>query len=150
MLAASMSTSWLIVGACAMTVVASSVPESQRDAVEELVLKRIGTTATICGRFRYQFIRGNKPTPAELRGLETCITDAWRAQRAFFFSIEGSGIDSYVANGLMGDGAGQIRRFWYDSAPCGRPGCAERFLVWDCAAPPPETLLDPYLECPRK
>jgi hypothetical protein len=137
---------WLVAGTCAAAVATSAVAEERRDPVEQLVLKRIGSPAAVCGRF------GNKPTATEGDALRTCITDAWRGRHAFFFSIGWFSIDSYTATGLMAGRSGEVKRFWYDSAPCGGPGCDARFDVSaTCVVPTAAAAqLDPYLECPRK
>src|SRR4051812_2768982 len=86
-----------LVGACGLAMLGSgrAGAEAPRDAVQELVLKQVGTSPTVCARFKYDFIRGNKPTANQLRGLETCITDAWRRRQPFYFSLEGTGVDSH-------------------------------------------------------
>jgi hypothetical protein len=123
-----------LVAVCGLAMLGSggAGAEAPRDAVQELVLKQVGTSPTVCARFKYDFIRGNKPTADEFRALETCITDAWRRRQPFYFSIEGTGVDSHIGHGLMGNADRQVKRFWYDSAPCGGPGCNERFLVAVC------------------
>ena len=103
-----------------------------------------------CGRFKYEFIHGNKPTPAEVAVLQGCMAGAIASKRSFYFSIEGSGVDSYGATGLMKIPNGALQRFSYDSSPCGGPGCAERFEVWTCPMQANTKAIDPFLECSQK
>jgi hypothetical protein len=77
-----------------------------------------------------------------------CLEAARRAGRPFIFSVEGPGIDSYLATGLVADARGRVQRFWYDSAPCGGPYCAERFSLWPCPMPTAPGGLDPNMDCP--
>jgi hypothetical protein len=125
--------------------------EAERDAILELVVTHTGRPVTVCARFnRYDTFRQNQPSDRELRRVETCLSEAYRARRRFFFSIEGGGADSYVGSGLMGDAAGNVKRFWYDSAPCGGPGCGESFRVATCPVPKDASRIDPRLDCPRE
>jgi hypothetical protein len=126
---------------------ASDVP--RRDRVAELVTGQLGDAPTACARFKYRFIRGKKPTKQEVAALQSCMAKAYDAGESFYFSIEGSGVDSYVATGLMRAGSGTLQRFWYDSAPCGGPGCPERFHFATCASPPKPGRIDPWMECPE-
>jgi hypothetical protein len=77
---------------------------------------------------------------------------AFAENRSFYFSVEGTAVDSYVATGLMRAESGVLQRFWYDSAPCGVPvpTCPERLLVADCETPANPGKIDPFLECSRK
>jgi hypothetical protein len=111
------------------------------------VVRQLGDSATACARFKYQFIRGSKLTKHEVASLQSCMAKAYDAGESFYFSIEGSGVDSYVATGLMRAGSGNIQRFWYDSAPCGGRGCPERFHFATCASPSKPGRIDPWIEC---
>jgi hypothetical protein len=62
------------------------------------------------------------------------MTDAFRGKRRAYFYVQGPGIDSQVAWGMLTRG-GHVMRFEYDSAPCGGPACNERFVVRDCTDP---------------
>ncbi len=137
----------LFLGAPAATAAPQQVESSRPDRVDELVRKHLGEPVTACARFKYQFIRGHKPTREEVALLKSCMAQAYGEGQSFYFSIEGSGIDSYVATGLMRAGLGNLQRFWYDSAPCGGPGCTERFQSVTCATPPKPDQIDPFVEC---
>jgi hypothetical protein len=120
------------------------------DRVGVLVTTHLGGSVTACARFRYQFIRGSTPTALELEALQTCMASAFEGDRVFYFSIEGTAVDSYVATGLMRTRSGQLQRFWYDSAPCGGPGCPERFQFAACQAPGDLARIDPFMECSKE
>ena len=62
------------------------------------------------------------------------MTDAYSAKRSAYFYVQGPGIDSQLAWGML-TRSGRVMRFEYDSAPCGGPGCNERFVVRDCDSP---------------
>jgi hypothetical protein len=105
-----------------------------------------GTTATNCGVYRIPPVLPHKLSADQAQAVSACISDAHAKREAFWFSVEGPGIDSYLATGLFGAGDGTVRRFWYDSAPCGGPQCDERFTTAPCA--PENTLaLDPEMKC---
>jgi hypothetical protein len=123
-------------------------PEAGRpDHVAANVLRYLGPDAVVCGRFKYQFLRGSKPSPAEIRLLQTCMATAFQEKRTFYFSIEGSGVDSYVASGLMRSRSGELERFWYDS---GDPGGPQIFRVGPCPTPPDVEHIDPFMACSRE
>jgi hypothetical protein len=141
---------WAILRALPATAALQEGTAPRPDRVGKLVQEHLGDGATVCGRFKYLFIRGSKPTRAETASLRSCMADAYAQGRSFFFSIEGSGVDSYVATGLMRAGSRRLERFWYDSAPCGTPmdpACPERFRVAACPEPARPDLIDPFLEC---
>lgn len=108
----------------------------QRLTPEIHVLRLTGADANRCGVFQRK--RGDPVSlsEAETRTAMECITAAWQGGRPFFLSIEGTGIDSYIGQGVFGlREKGGLYRFAYDSAPCGGPGCPERFTVQLCPAP---------------
>jgi hypothetical protein len=71
-------------------------------------------------------------TPEQVARASTCLNEAYSKKEPFFLLLEGPGIDSIVAEGLLLTRAGQLERFWYDSAPCGGPYCKEHFEVSPC------------------
>ena len=105
---------------------------------------------TDCGSFQVYWGTLYQLHPAARASLTQCISTARREHRPFYFVLEGPSIDSHFATGLIGDPAGSIRRFWYDSAPCGGPGCPERFTITGCVVPPTEDALDPEMKCQSK
>jgi hypothetical protein len=79
--------------------------------------------------------------------VSQCITAAWKGHKAFFYAVDGSAMDSWVATGLMGTETGAIKVFWYDSAPCGSVQCDEAFDVFACPTPGTSGAMDPLLKC---
>jgi hypothetical protein len=110
----------------------------------------LGEPASACARFRYQFIRGSKPTPSEIGRLQECMARAFVDDRAFYFSIEGTGVDSYVATGLMRTRSGPLQRFWYDGSHLGVPGYGETFQFATCDAPVNVDRIDPFQACSKE
>jgi len=69
------------------------------------------------------------------RSLE-CGVDAAARRQPFSTFRQLQGIDSWVANGLIGTADGTIQRFSWDSAPCGLPGqCTGRLETTPCRNP---------------
>jgi hypothetical protein len=81
-------------------------------------------------------------TREESTAVASCMTAAVRARRRAFFHVAGSRFDSRWAWGLVATEFGHLKRFDYDSAPCGGPGCPEHFETLDCPLPP-EGVVDP-------
>jgi hypothetical protein len=79
--------------------------------------------------------------------VSQCITAAWKDHKPFFFAVDGSAIDSWVATGLMGTNKGAIKVFWYDSAPCGNVHCAEAFDADGCSMAETSDTIDPLMKC---
>ena len=102
-----------------------------------------------CGAIKVPLAYRFEVDPTSLPGVTNCVNTALQRRRPFFLSVEGPGVDSYVATGLVGDDAGNIRRFWYDSAPCGSPHCREGFRVWSCPPVDAGASVDPNAYCPR-
>ena len=69
------------------------------------------------------------------RSLE-CGVDAAARGQPFWAFRQLQGIDSWVANGLIGTADGTIQHFSWDSAPCGNPGgCEGRLQTIPCRNP---------------
>jgi len=64
-----------------------------------------------------------------------CALDAASRNVAFSVVRPYQGTDSSVAEGLMAKAGGATVKFFYDSAPCGGPNCAESFTTQPCPAP---------------
>src|SRR5262249_37207313 len=108
------------------------------------VREKIGNAAVDCGTFPGQPYRTARALPsASLRQASQCMTSAWKEHKAFFFVVDGSAIDSWVATGLMGTDKGVVKVFWYDSAPCGSVQCDEAFETFSCPAPEASGTIDP-------
>jgi len=100
-----------------------------------------------CGTFRFELMRERKLNERQLAELASCIRAARDHREGFGFSVEGPGIDSYLATGLVGAADGTVQRFCYDSAPCGGPQCPERFVTRPCTIAPDVTVIDPNMDC---
>jgi hypothetical protein len=64
-----------------------------------------------------------------LEGSVACGRKASVTKTAFVTRQHIPGIDSTIYQGLVGRADGTVYFFWYDSAPCGGPGCYPRFSV---------------------
>jgi len=102
----------------------------QNVSLEAHIEKVTGANAVDCGRHDLR----NNDEDAMMKSLR-CALDAAAARKPFRTIRDQQGIDSQIAHGLLGKGDGKIMRFSYDSAPCGGPGCAERFDVGPCLSP---------------
>jgi hypothetical protein len=72
---------------------------------------------------------------SELELSLKCGMAAARAKQPFWTFKQEQGIDSWIAQGLLGGPDGLIQHFWYDSAPCGGSGCEPRLTISPCARP---------------
>jgi hypothetical protein len=70
-----------------------------------------------------------------LRKSVACAAAAAKVRRPFWTYKQGQGVDSLIFSGLLGTAEGTIYQFEYDSAPCGGPGCAGRFVIQRCDRP---------------
>ena len=112
------------------------------------VLRAIGKDAVECGVFPGNpYESGRKLTRQQETAVSQCATSARNAKRAWFFAVEGSAIDSWVATGLLGRRDGRVQVFWYDSAPCGGPHCGESFETYHCSPPAANTAIRPLMRC---
>ena len=118
----------------------------ERRSVADYLKATAGIAAVDCGVIRHSFT--SELAPRDEERLSACVTDAYRSRRPFYFSLEGSGIDSYIATGLIGASDGTLLRFRYDDAPCGGDCCSEKFSLERCAVPS-SGLITPGLECAR-
>lgn len=117
---------WLLGSVAAYAQTANRSPEVH-------LLRLAGEDVVRCGSFLRKLREPRSLSEPEFERAVECATRAWREGRPFFFSIEGPGIDSYVASGILGmRESGGLYRFAYDSAPCGGPGCAEAFGLTLC------------------
>ena len=106
----------VLVGACAHS----------RDGLQRLELKLAGPRAVDCGGVR----PGESP-----QVVDRCAVDAFRAGRPFIARYFKESVDSTVAMVLIGRQTGGASRVYYDSAPCGGPGCSESLVEKPCANP---------------
>ena len=96
---------------------------------EEYLELVAGTRPVDCGRL------GIRATEADLRRSLDCALEASRRNDAFQVVKQDQGIDSSIFQGLLGDRAGAIFLFNYDSGPCGSPECFGSFSLGKCPGP---------------
>jgi hypothetical protein len=129
--------------------VAVVLPKSS--GAEPHLLRIAGPDARNCGRFGGSPYGSRRRVKPEARqGIAQCITEAWRVRSPLFFAVEGSAVDSWVVTGLIGTRDGRVQVFWYDSRPCGGPGCVESFETYTCDQPASTGDLDPEMRCNDK
>ena len=127
---------------------AGCATRATRHGIDYYVQRASGAQAIECGRIQFPLAMRRVLDADQTTRIATCIEDARARQRPFFFSIGGPGIDSYVATGLVGASDGTVKRFAYDSAPCGGRHCAERFELRACPRPKAGAL-DPVTFCEK-
>lgn len=93
-----------------------------------------GVPATDCGTFRFGMFERHGLTSAQSAKAAECVGRARSRREPFKVVLEGPGIDSHLATGLLAGRDGVVRLFNYDSAPCGGPRCRERFSLGPCSA----------------
>lgn len=99
----------------------------QKMSLEAHIQQLTGPDAVDCGTQQ----RGTSNPEAMQRSL-TCARDMANQHKAFRFIQWVQGEDSLIAFGVLAEQAGSTLWFDYDSAPCGGPYCAERFLTKPC------------------
>jgi hypothetical protein len=102
--------------------------------LREYIERTTGSEAVDCGQL------GAVPAPPDdtNRYIErqiTCGAAAIKAKKAFWAIQWHPSLDSSACTGLVADREGTIYRFSYDSAPCGGPGCSDRFSLERCPVP---------------
>ncbi len=70
-----------------------------------------------------------------LRRVIACGLEAARQHRPFWAFVQKNGIDSWVADGLLGTPEGVVEEFFYDSDPSGGSGHPSRFTTRRCGRP---------------
>ena len=107
-----------------------ALPGELRAYVEQFT----GAEPANCGQ--HSLLRPFETAGADdLRRAVTCALRSSRDRKPFVAFKQEQGIDSLVFQGLLGTSAGSIYQFSYDSAPCGGPGCAGRFVIARCERP---------------
>ena len=101
------------------------------------VFAETGSSPRECGRHPLRQVgRTTVEAPlAELRASLQCVQQAIQARQPFWTFVQRRGIDSFVAHGLLRTADGEVRYFYYDSAPCGGPGCEGELTLELCASP---------------
>jgi hypothetical protein len=118
----------------------ASIPEVGTEAVlhgAQLKIEKVslethvqdvtGPNAIDCGTYT-----SARYTPDAMSRSVDCARDAVKEHRGFSFLHRGPSEDSEVAIGFVAAPNGATFWFEYDSAPCGGPGCASRFLTKPC------------------
>ena len=100
---------------------------AQKMSLDVHIQQLIGADAVDCGTQQ----RGSA-IPEALHQSLACARDAANQHKSFRFVQWVQGEDSEIAFGVIGERSGSTRWFDYDSAPCGGPGCRERFDTKDC------------------
>src|SRR5262245_49027587 len=115
------------------------------DPVSDLyarILKLAGTTPVECGRHLVKTFGTPSATSGALEASLACGTSAVASGGAFWVLVQHSGIDSWVATGLVGSSGRPVQHFSYDSAPCAGPCCDPRLTVRPCPNPSVHTFED--------
>jgi hypothetical protein len=112
----------------------------RRDPIADLrahVERVTGPQPADCGQLVVTRVNGEwVAAGAEaLQRALACGRDAASQHKPFWTFTQKQGIDSWVAEGLFGTSDGIVHRFSYDSAPCGGPGCPDRFTAVACENP---------------
>ena len=93
-----------------------------------------GEPATDCGTFRFGMFQPHELTSAQAAQAAECVARTRSRREPFRVVLEGPGIDSHLAAGVLAGRDGVVRLFNYDSAPCGGPRCRERISLGPCSA----------------
>lgn len=103
----------------------------------KFVARFTGNSPVECGRNLVDYSqRSIRPvTRAQLQLSLNCAENALKERKPFWTFQQLQGIDSWIAEGLLGTQEGDAYRFNYDSAPCGGPGCTSRFAIERCLKP---------------
>jgi hypothetical protein len=117
-----------------------------RAGLQHYLTHATGPDAQSCGTFERSVNESRVLSPAETATVTRCMTDAYRNGRTFYFYVQGPGIDSQLAWGML-IRSGELMRFEYDSAPCGGPACNERFVMTTCSPPQSDQPITPDIPC---
>jgi hypothetical protein len=99
----------------------------EKASVESHVQDVTGPNAIDCGTYTSAIY-----TPEAMSKSVDCARDAVKEHRGVRFLHRGPSDDSEIATGFVAGPNGATFWFEYDSAPCGGPGCAERFETKPC------------------
>src|SRR5262245_46990873 len=121
----------LVFGAVVLSLLTMPSQGAAKRGFESFVLERTGAAAVSCGGFEGSpYGSERKVAEPTLKKISDVATAAWKSGRPFFFAVEGSAVDSWVATGLFRAKGGPIMVFWYDSARCGNASCKEAFSAY--------------------
>ena len=82
--------------------------------LEAKVSAFIGPTRAECGRYVWNGRPGPLASVADLEASLACALASAESKVPFWFVIAGPGLDSWVADGILGDQKGQLYRFNFD------------------------------------
>jgi len=108
----------------------------RRLGLEHYLANLSGASQVDCGRFRFELAQQQELSAEQSAKVLSCMVDARRQGKGYRYLLEGPGIDSYIAHGVVAKAGEPPMTFRYDRAPCGRPGCDERFTVMRCVDSP--------------
>ncbi|HKW00701.1 MAG TPA: hypothetical protein VJN96_12805 [Vicinamibacterales bacterium] len=108
-----------------------------KDQLRALIDNETGLPATDCGQHVMTRI-GDDWVPANRELVEkslACVLARAASRQASSTFRQQRGSDSWIASGWISDHSGKIRKFVFDSQPCGGSGCAPRFDLTPCDHP---------------
>jgi len=106
-----------------------SVQQIQKKPLETYIEEVTGRASVVdCGEYGMS----TSPSKEALQKSLACAEDSAKQHKPSRIVVHLLGVDSYVAYGVLSDATGLAFFFDYDSAPCGGPQCAERFLKKAC------------------
>jgi hypothetical protein len=127
----------LAVGALTAQVLARQAIDPPLVDMPRKVFEITGAKPRECGRHPLRQVNGRREgaTREQLDASLQCAREAIQAGQPFWTFVELPGIDSWVGHGLLRTASGDVRRFVYDSAPCGGPQCQPELTLEPCASP---------------
>jgi hypothetical protein len=127
-----------LLGAVSPILWAQQRPDPELE-MQSYVRRFSGPQPMECGRHLLKRVEGSgywiPAGEATLRQSVECGVAAASNRKGFWTFTQSPGIDSWVAQGLVGTPEGTVYRFSFDSAPCGGPDCAARISFERCAKP---------------
>jgi hypothetical protein len=111
----------------------------QKKSLETHIQEVTGRQSVVnCG----EYDKSASPSEEALRKSLACAEDSVKQHKPSRMVVHRVGADSFVAYGVLSDATGRAFLFNYDSAPCGGPNCAERFLKKTCRVSDVKVLAD--------
>jgi hypothetical protein len=106
-------------------------------ALRAYVVRFTGDSPKDCGQHFMETGRvpGVEAGADRLNRSLRCAIEAAKNRTTFWTLKQDFGLDSWNAQGLLGDDKGEMYRFTFDNAPCGGPGCASQFSIRRCVQP---------------
>lgn|SRR4030095_14786699 len=100
------------------------VQQVHRHPLEQYIGDVTGRESVVnCG----EYAASTPPSKESLLKSLACADDSVKQHKPSRIVVHMLGEDSSLAHGMLSDDMGRAFYFDYDSAPCGGPGCAERF-----------------------